>query len=112
MGQKLTVSLVLPDQSGLRGVKVAASPAARREDFKVRQDGTLVAISGFEMEAPDVCDEGYGEYFVAVGWTKAMEVQAAVRGYSFFGNQNTVTWLCSSRWDFTVQRLKSRWWVK
>lgn len=54
-------------------------------------------------------DPETAEYVVKIDWIKTVESSNAVRESGFFGNQNTVCCPESSRWDFTIQRLKKLW---
>lgn len=98
-------------RQGYVGVGIVASSAVSREAFEVRQNGTATPFRGLEMEAPEVFDESHEEYFVAVNWIKAVDLEAAVKERGFFGNQNTVARPRSPHWGFTVDRLKSLWQV-
>ena len=98
-------------RQGYVGVGIVTSSAVHREDFEVRQNGTVTLFHDLEVEAPEVFDESHEEYFVAVNWIKAVDLEAAVKERGFFGNQNTVARPRSPQWDFTVDRLKSLWQV-
>ena len=102
---------VAPAGQGYVGVGIVTSQAVRREDFGVPQNGTLTPFQALEVEAPEVFDEKHEEYFVAVNWIKAVDLQGAVKERGFFGNQNTVARPRSPQWGFTVDRLKSIWQV-
>ena len=104
------VWVYVPKQ-GYVGVGIVTSPAVRREEFKVRQNGTLMPFQDLEVEAPKALEEEHEEYFVAVNWIKTVDFKNAVKETGFFSNQNTVARPVSSTWDFTVVRLKSLWQV-
>ena len=107
-GNRVWVSV--PGQ-GYVGVGVVNNPARRYDEFRINRNGSDVPITDIELEAPDAFDEGHGEHYVGVEWTKAVDLQQAVKERGFFGNQNTVAQPRSSKWDFTVERLKSLWGV-
>ena len=94
---------------GYVGVGVVTAPAVRYDEFRVHHNGSAVPITEVKVEAPDAFDEGHGEHYVGVDWIKAVNVQQAVKERGFFGNQNTVAQPRSSKWNFTVERLKSLW---
>ena len=107
-GNRIWVSV--PGQ-GYVGVGAVATPAVRYDEFLVNQNGSSVPITEVKVEAPDAFDEGHEEHYVGVDWIKAVDLQQAVKERGFFGNQNTVAQPRSSKWDFTVERLKSLWGV-
>ena len=92
---------------GYVGVGEVQKPAVRFDQFNV--NGTLSPLAEAEFEAPEAFDERHDEHFVAVKWIKAVDLQDAVKERGFFGNQNTVAQPRSSKWDFTVERLKALW---
>ena len=98
-------------RQGYVGVGIVTSPAISREDFGVQQNGTVTLFLDLEVEAPEVFDESHEEYFVAVNWIKAVDLEVAVKERGFFGNQHTVARPRSPLWNFTVDRLKSLWQV-
>ena len=98
-------------KTGYVGVGKVTASAVRREDFEVWQNGTLTPFRELELEAPRALDEEHEEYFVAINWTKTVDLYTAVSELGFFGNQNTVARPRSPRQDFTVGRLKSLWQV-
>ncbi|MFH0833921.1 MAG: hypothetical protein V2A63_00850, partial [Patescibacteria group bacterium] len=54
-------------------------------------------------------DEEKAEYIVRIKWEKAVEISHAVSEIGFFGNQNTVCKPTTSKWNHTIERLKSVW---
>lgn len=94
---------------GYVGVGEVTAEAVRYDQFSVHKDGNLIPITQVEMEAPEAFDEEYGQHFVGVSWTKAVDLDAAVKEWGFFGNRNTVAQPRDPKWDFTVKRLKSLW---
>ena len=94
---------------GYVGVGEVLAPAARFDEFTVRPNGSPIPIADVELEAPEASDEDNGEHFVRVVWTKAVDLEHAVRERGFFGNQNTVAQPRSPKWHFTVERLKTLW---
>ena len=94
---------------GYVGVGEVQKPAVRFDQFSVNVNGTLSPLAEVEFEAPEAFDERHDEHFVAVKWIKAVDLQDAVKERGFFGNQNTVAQPRSSKWDFTVERLKALW---
>ncbi len=95
--------------NGYVGVGEVLEPAVRYDQFKVDIDGTPTLLTDLEVEAPEAFDKNHGEHFVAVKWIKKVELQEAVKERGFFGNQNTVAQPRSSKWPFTVGRLKALW---
>lgn len=57
-------------------------------------------------------DSELKEYVVPVKWIKTVPKNQAVRELGFFGNQNTVCRPTTSKWNFTVDRLKKLWNIK
>ena len=105
-GSRVWVSVPGKGYVGVGEVVTSVQPC---DQFKVYVDGTLIPLTEVEVEAPDVFDEVHGEHFVGVRWVKAVDLQDAVRERGFFGNQNTVAQPRSSKWHFTVERLKALW---
>lgn len=97
--------------NGYVGVGEVLAPAVRYDQFKVDMDGTPTPLTDLEVEAPEAFDKNHGEHFVAVKWIRKVELQEAVKERGFFGNQNTVAQPRSSKWPFTVERLKAIWGV-
>ena len=77
------------------------------EQFKVTLEGMEIPITEAEIEPSRMYDASEGEYFVAVRWTKAVELQDAFREIRFLEDQNTVARPRAPRWNFTVERLKT-----
>ena len=96
---------------GYVGVGEVVTSVERYDQFRVDVNGTLTPLTEVEVEAPDVFDEAHGEHFVGVRWIKVVNLEDAVRERGFFGNQNTVAQPRSSKWHFTVERLKVLWGV-
>ena len=96
---------------GYVGVGEVVRPAVPSDQFMANLGGELTPLTDVEFEAPAAFDENHGEHYVGVKWIKAVELQDAVRERGFFGNQNTVAQPRSSKWQFTVERLKALWGV-
>ena len=94
---------------GYVGVGEVQESVVRFDQFSVNVNGALSPLAEAEVEAPEAFDERHDEHFVAVKWIKAVDLQDAVKERGFFGNQNTVAQPRSSKWDFTVERLKALW---
>ena len=97
--------------TGYVGVGEVVNAAVPMEQFKVNFGGVETPITKAEVEPSWMYDEGQGEYFVGVKWTKAVELHEAIREIGFFGNQNTVARPRAQSWNFTVERLKTVWQV-
>lgn len=67
-------------------------------------------LKGNYFYSPD--DTEQSEYIVPVKWIKTFPENQAVRELGFFGNQNTVCRPSTSKWSFTVDRLKKLWNIK
>ena len=52
------------------------------------------------------------DYLVRVQWIKTVDPKNAIREKGFFGNQNSVARPRSPKWDYTVERLKTRFGVQ
>ena len=94
---------------GYVGVGKVVTPSSRYNEFSVSSNGVSMPINEVELEAPSALDKEHNEHFVAVEWIKAVDLEQAVKERGFFGNQNTVAKPRASRWEFTVERLKSLW---
>ena len=97
---------------GYVGVGKVVSPATRFDQFKVKQNGSLVPITAVDIQAPKALKEEQSEHFVGVEWIKTVDIQDAVRERGFFGNQNTAAQPRDPKWNFTVERLKSIWGIE
>lgn len=81
----------------------------RYDRFRVDVNGTPTPLAEVEVEARGLFDGAHAEHFVGVNWIKAVDLRDAVKERGFFGNQNTVAQPRSSKWHFTVERLKALW---
>ena len=54
-------------------------------------------------------DPETAEYIVGIEWLYTTSESNAVKETGFFGNQNTICRPTSSKWEFTVARLKQLW---
>ncbi len=54
-------------------------------------------------------DDDTREYAVLIDWLETVPITEAVRQVGFFGNQNSVCRPRASKWNHTVNILKSRW---
>lgn len=64
-------------------------------------------VDGDYLYSPD--EEEKAEYVVKVKWLKTVSEKEAIKELGFFGNQNSVCRPMDSKWDFTVERLKTLW---
>ena len=94
---------------GYVGVGEVKAPAVRYDEFTVYSNGSPISLTNIDVEAPNAFDERHGEHFVCVDWIKTVNLHEAVKERGFFGNQNTVAQPRSSKWHFTVERLKALW---
>jgi hypothetical protein len=53
-------------------------------------------------------DPDNAEYLVGVNWLKTTTLKNAVKEKGLLGNQNTVATPTTPKWNYTVQRLKTR----
>ncbi len=54
-------------------------------------------------------DPEFAEYVVKVDWKKTVPEAHAIKELGFFGNQNSVCRPHNSKWEYTIERLKSIW---
>jgi hypothetical protein len=57
---------------------------------------------------PTTNDPDRADYLVRVDWIKTVDPMQAIHEKGFFGNQNSVARPRSPKWDYTVNRLKTR----
>ena len=94
---------------GFVGVGRVTGAATRASEFTVSTGGERVlfldiAHAHYCREQAD--NEELSEYFVPVEWIDTRPLNQAVSEVGFFGNQNTVCRPRTSKWDYTVARLK------
>jgi hypothetical protein len=88
------------------GESVQASQAVFNVDGENRPMLDLDLLGNY-FYSPD--DPSYAEYIVPVNWIKTFPENRAVKEIGFFGNQNTVCCPETSKWQYTVERLKKLW---
>lgn len=103
--------------TGYVGVGKVTGKAVRVDGFFVKQkDGTDRLLSDLPVKAKSMFenrdDEQNAEYLVPVDWIKTVTIDNAVHEKGFFGNQNTVSRPSARSWQFTIDRLKSRWGIE
>lgn len=96
---------------GYVGVGIVKERCVKVDKFMVTQkDGTKVPISGMPLKATNLmnnsADIENAEYMVAIDWQHTVTLNHAVKEKGFFGNQNTVCQPTTSKWNYTVQRLR------
>jgi hypothetical protein len=101
---------VLVPHQGYVGVGRVTGEVTAAKNFFVNDDGKSKSI----FEASDATyaresaeDETKSEYFVPVQWIETRSLSKAVNEVGLFGNQNTVCRPRTSKWEHTVQRLKT-----
>lgn len=57
-------------------------------------------------------DPSTAEYLVRVEWLHSVPLGQAVKERGFFGNQNSICKPRTLKWDFTLERLKTRWGIE
>ena len=97
--------------SGYVGVGHVVKTVVKADEFRVRlPDGNNSSLKEVELFAKDMLrapnDPELAEYVVGVKWLESVPLEEAVRERGFFGNQNTVARPTTSKWQFTIERLK------
>lgn len=101
--------------TGYVGVGVVEEVAQIAKDVIFLTEEGEKKISDLETEGnylDSANDEEKAEYVVKVKWLKNVTEKEAIKELGFFGNQNSVCRPTDSKWDFTVERLKTLWNVK
>ncbi|WP_027858412.1 PDDEXK family nuclease [Marinobacterium jannaschii] len=91
-------------KTGYVGVAKVAGTALVADEF-IQDDMQLVGSYGTEAEH----GEDNAEYFVPVEWLHAVGESEAMNEVGLFGNQHSVAQPKTSKWDYTVERLKEVW---
>lgn len=99
--------------TGYVGVGIVEEPTKRIKEFLVADgEGKQIPILEAPLTSPGIGrsaeDPENSECLVRVRWIKTVPVAEAISERGFFGNQNTVARPTSSKWNFTVQRLRER----
>jgi len=99
--------------TGYVGVGVVTQEMCPVDDFKVLDEsGSYVSLVDVSAEAVTlrkaVDDLEKADYLVGVKWLKIVDPQHPIQEKGLFGNQNSVAWPRSPKWDHTVERLKIR----
>lgn len=89
---------------GYVGVAEVVAPACIADEF-ITDD---MQLKGVYSRAADVGEDN-AEYFVSVKWLKAVSNADAISEVGLFGNQNSVAQPRTSKWPYTVDRLKRIW---
>ena len=95
------------------GVGTVTAAMVPIEDFNVHEpEGNTVSITSLPLDIAQSMrsteDPEKAEYMVGVNWIKTVQTSDAVREKGFFGNQNSVARPRTSKWNYTVERLKKR----
>lgn len=59
-------------------------------------------------QAEHINDPDLSKYFVSVEWLHTGPIEQAIKEVGMFGNQNTVCRPTTSKWHWTIERLKER----
>lgn len=99
--------------TGYVGVGIVSAPMVPVDEFTVHdEDGNEVPIVQVSEPAESLSraadDPETADYLVRVDWLKTVDPEQAIREKGFFGNQNSVARPRAAKWDYTVERLKSR----
>lgn len=103
-------------EHGYTGVAVVKALKAPADEFLVITDDGEVPITSLpDCDAAikrETDDPTTAEYLVRVEWLHSVPLGQAVKEKGFFGNQNSVCKPRTSKWDFTLERLKARWGIE
>jgi hypothetical protein len=99
--------------SGYVGVGMVTQEMQPVEEFTVLDDaGNQVPIVEVSPVAaslrPATSDPDAADYLVRVDWIKTVDPTQAVKEKGFFGSQHSVARPRAPKWNYTVQRLKTR----
>jgi hypothetical protein len=99
--------------NGYVGVRIVSEKMVPVDYFKVHdKDGNEVPIIQVSEAAAslnrEADDPEKTDYLVRVDWLKTVDPRQAIKEKGFFGNQNSVARPRAAKWDYTVERLKSR----
>lgn len=109
-GERVWVKICeLKDGNGYVGVGTVKATAVRSDEFRVLVEGAPTPIAEVSDGAKLEYGEGEEEWYVAVEWEKAVDLQDAVWRRGFFGNQNTVARPRASSWASTIEFLRRHW---
>lgn len=100
-------------KTGYVGVGIVKAPAQLANDSIFQVNGKNIPFYSLDLHGDyhvqNKDDEEKSEYIVRVEWIKTIKIDDAVSEYGFFGNQNTVCKPTTSKWNFTIERLKAIW---
>lgn len=99
--------------TGYVGVGIVSAPMAPVDEFTVHDDdgneAPIVQVSEPAASLNRAADNPEtADYLVRVDWLKTVDPELAIREKGFFGNQNSVARPRTAKWNYTVERLKSR----
>jgi hypothetical protein len=91
-------------KTGYVGVAEVTGKAVVADDFIAPE----MVLSGSYKQASEYGEDN-AEYMVPVHWIHTAEERSAINEVGLFGNQNSVAQPRTSKWDHTVERLKTLW---
>ncbi|MCL1986297.1 MAG: endonuclease NucS [Betaproteobacteria bacterium] len=100
-------------EHGYTGVAIVQDPKIQADEFMVQTGDNKVPITSLADCDPAIIrepgDPSLAEYLVRVEWVHSVPLEQAVKERGFFGSQHSVCKPRVPKWDFTLERLKSRW---
>ena len=98
---------------GYVGVGLVTEPVKRITEFLVvGPNGAQMPILEAPLKSPEIGKSAQNpeltECLVRVRWIKTVPLSEAISERGFFGNQNTVARPTTSKWNFTIERLRKR----
>ncbi len=99
-------------KNGYAGVGEVLAAAVPPDKFMVECEDACKPLIECPLEAPNAFDEEQGEHFVAVCWKSAVDKLPGVWERGFYSSMLIVTRPLSSKWHFTVDRLRSLWGIE
>jgi hypothetical protein len=108
-GDRVWVNIPQQGYVGVGRVRGKSTPA---NEFTVTVNGeerpVLEVAKRANYHAEFVDDPERCDYFVSVEWLDTVPVSQAVREMGMFGNQNTICRPRTTKWRWTIERLKER----
>lgn len=99
-------------KKGYAGYGIVTDTIIQAKDVKFNIDGHEISFSDFENKEDYLYksnDPENAEYIVKVKWKYTVDENNAVREPGFFANQNSACKPSTSKWDYTVNRMKQIW---
>ena len=99
-------------KKGYAGYGIVTDTVIQAKDVKFDIDGHEITFSDLENREDylyESDDPENAEYIVKVKWIYTFDENNAVREPGFFANQNSACKPSTSKWDYTVKRMKQIW---